>query len=284
MVVNNENPKTNIDYLVLGHISLDDTEEGFRLGGTAAYAALTVKALGRRVGIVTSWGQEITAQEIQNLPIHNIATERSTVFENRYQDNLRIQVIHSCAKPITYSDIPKAWRSCEIVHLGPIANEVESDMASRFPDSLVGITPQGWFRDWDEKGNVFSRDWERSKSVLKNADAIVISPEDIDFDEERIEEIVSICPVVAVTEAEAGARLYWHGDVRRFRAPTMQEVDPTGAGDIFAAAFFVRLKQTRDPWGAARFATNISAYSVQRSGLDSIPTSDEIKLSMVEVL
>ena len=284
MVVNTKIPTMPIDYLVIGHISLDDTKHGFRLGGTAAYAALTVSALGLRAGIVTSWGEEVDVQEFRNLPIHNIHSTKSTVFENRYQGNLREQIIHRYAKSITYHDIPEVWRCSEIVHLGPIANEVENEMASRFRDSLVGVTPQGWFRDWDENGNVFSRDWKKSKSVLKHANAIVISPEDVNFDEERIEEIVNICPVVAVTEAEAGARLYWHGDVRRFRAPAMQEIDPTGAGDIFAAAFLVRLKQTRDPWGAARFATNISAFSVQRSGLDSIPTSDEIKLSMVEVL
>ena len=57
-----------------------------------------------------------------------------------------------------------------------------------------------------------------------------------------------------------GARLYWNGDVRRFRPPSVKEVDATGAGDIFAAAFFTRLYITRDPWEAARFATPLSAF------------------------
>lgn len=64
----------------------------------------------------------------------------------------------------------------------------------------------------------------------------------------------------------------------------MKEVDATGAGDIYAAAFFTRLYATRDPWEAARFATQLSAYSVTRTGLESIPTTAEIQECMVEVL
>ena len=69
----------------------------------------------------------------------------------------------------------------------------------------------------------------------------------------RIEAMASRTRILAVTEGPAGARLYWHSDQRRFQAPTMEEIDATGAGDIFAAAYFIRLLATRDPWEAARF-------------------------------
>jgi sugar/nucleoside kinase (ribokinase family) len=92
------------------------------------------------------------------------------------------------------------------------------------------------------------------------------------------------CRVLAVTEGAAGARLYWNGDLRRFRALQVQEIDPTGAGDIFAAAFFWRFSKTRDPWAAARFATHLASFSVTRRGLEGIPTRDEIQTCLVEVL
>ena len=88
---------------------------------------------------------------------------------------------------------------------------------------------------------------------------------------------------MAVTEGNNGSRLYWNGDVRRFPAPLMDDVDPTGAGDIYAAAFFWRLFATRDPWEAARFATLVSAVSVTRPGLEGVPTSEEIQSCQVEV-
>jgi sugar/nucleoside kinase (ribokinase family) len=78
--------------------------------------------------------------------------------------------------------------------------------------------------------------------------------------------------------------LFWHGDSRRFRPPNVQEVDPTGAGDVFAAAFFVRLLNTRDPWEAARFANRMAAVSVTRPGMQGVPTSDEVKNCLMEVM
>jgi sugar/nucleoside kinase (ribokinase family) len=64
----------------------------------------------------------------------------------------------------------------------------------------------------------------------------------------------------------------------------MEEVDPTGAGDIFAAAFFFRLHATRDPWEAARFATNLAALSVARVGLEGIPTAEEVQSCLIEII
>jgi sugar/nucleoside kinase (ribokinase family) len=77
--------------------------------------------------------------------------------------------------------------------------------------------------------------------------------------------------------------VFWNGDVRRFRPPPAVEIDGTGAGDVFAAAFFYRLHTTRDPWEAARFANHLASCSVTRTGLDSIPTREEVLESMVEV-
>jgi sugar/nucleoside kinase (ribokinase family) len=47
-------------------------------------------------------------------------------------------------------------------------------------------------------------------------------------------------------------------------------VDPTGAGDVFAAAFFVRLTQTGDPWKAARFANRLATASITLEGVGGL--------------
>ncbi len=120
--------------------------------------------------------------------------------------------------------------------------------------------------------------------MLPRIGAAVLSLEDAGGDENRIEAIAGACRILAVTEGPAGARLYWNGDLRRFQAPATDEVDATGAGDVFAAAFFVRLYETRDPWAAARFATCLASRSVTRPGLQGIPTPDEVQACLVEVL
>lgn len=273
-----------IDYLMIGHLTIDRTAKGRQIGGTAAYSALTVSKLGLRVGIYTAWGEEVTFPDLEAVQIKNIGAEKSTMFENISRGEVRVQRVFQTAPDLDGSLIPRAWRSAKIVHLGPVAREVDPGIVAEFPSALIGMTPQGWLREWDGDGWVRLIEWPHAGSVLKDAGAVVISLEDLSGDEEKLEELVGICQVLAVTEGKKGVRLYWNGDVRRFKPPELKEVDTTGAGDIFAAAFFTRLYSTRDPWEAARFASNLAAYSVTRQGLDSIPTPEEIATSMTEIL
>ncbi len=273
-----------VEYLVIGHAAVDLTPSGKQLGGTVSYAALTAQAMGLRVGIITSMGEDAPLQVLDGIPIVNVPTEKSTTFENVKTENGRRQTLHHQAALIDFEHVPQAWRNTSIVHLAPIAQEVDAKLAEKFPTSLVGVTPQGWMRGWDENGKVFATAWENSEQVLGRVGGVVMSIEDINRDLELVESMAHQTRVLCLTEGEAGSVLHWNGDRRRFRAPVVTEVDATGAGDIFAAAFFVRLHQTRDPWEAARFATNLAAHSVTRVGLNGIPTRKEIESCLMEVL
>ncbi|MEW5868429.1 MAG: PfkB family carbohydrate kinase [Chloroflexota bacterium] len=272
-----------VDYLVIGHLTVDLTPNGLRMGGTAAYSALMARALGLRVGIVTAWAGEVPLTALEGIPVAIFPAEQSTTFENIQTPDGRIQYLRGLAPRLDYYHVPEAWRQAGIVHLGPVAQEVEPGLVRNFPSEALCITPQGWLRSWDGQGRVHASEWPEATFVLQRSNVAVISVEDVNGDEERIEEMAANCSLLAVTEAHQGARLFWNGDVRRFRTPQVEEIDPTGAGDVFAAAFFVRLQATRDPWEAARFATQVSALSVVRSGLASIPTTEEINACMVEV-
>ena len=221
---------------------------------------------------------------LEGIQIFNISTERSTIFENIKTQHGRKQILHHQAALIEYEHIPQAWRNAPIVHLAPIAQELNAKLAVQFPASLVGVTPQGWMRGWDENGRVFATAWENSEQVLGRVGGVVMSIEDINRDLELVESMAHQTRVLCLTEGEAGSVLHWNGDRRRFRAPVVTEVDATGAGDIFAAAFFARLNQTRDPWEAARFATCLAACSVTRVGLNGIPTREEVESCLMEVL
>lgn len=274
-----------IEYLVIGHLSRDLTPQGERLGGTAAYAALTARSLGLQTGIVTSHADDLPQRDaLAEIPVITLPSEHSTTFENIETPYGRRQKIHARAQLLAYQYIPEVWTSTPIVHLAPIAQEVSPDLVRYFRDAFVVVTPQGWLREWDTNdGQVRVSEWPEAHFVLENAAAAVFSLEDIGEDERRIEELVHACPVVAVTEGAEGVRIYWHGDVRRFRPPMVEVIDTTGAGDIFAAVFFTRLYQTRDPWEAARMATQLAAYSVTRPGLLGIPTANEVAYTTIEV-
>ncbi len=283
-------PLQSVDYLAVGHVAADITPTGVQLGGTVSFAALTARALGMRVGIVTSSGKDAPLQALDGIQILNVPSEFSTTFENIKTESGRKQTLHHQAAPILLEHIPQVWRNAPIIHLAPIACELDSTLPENLSRSLLGITPQGWMRTWDENGQVTATAWENNEQALRYAGAVVMSVEDINRDlsaggcAELVEEMAHHTRILCLTEGENGAVLYWNGDRRRFRPIEVEEVDATGAGDIFAAAFFVRLYSTRDPWEAARFATQLAARSVTRVGLNGIPTSQEIEECLMEVL
>jgi sugar/nucleoside kinase (ribokinase family) len=214
----------------------------------------------------------------------NLPSLKSTTFSNIETPQGRVQKLYHRAESLEYYLVPQAWRNPAILHLAPVAQEVSADFVRHFPQSFIGITPQGWLRAWDEEGRVYPAEWPEATFVLPYTNATVLSIEDVGGNESLIEEISASCHIVAVTEGAEGSRVYWNGDVRRFRPPPkLSEVDAVGAGDIYAAAFFIRLFDTRDAWEAGRFATQLASYSITRRGLDSPPTPEEIEGCMIEV-
>jgi sugar/nucleoside kinase (ribokinase family) len=259
------------DLILVGHLARDLTPGGERLGGTAAYAGLTAHALGRRVGLLTAADPGLDLSPLAGLTIHVVPSTRSTTFENRYTAAGRQQILHARAVPLRVEDVPPAWRDVKHVHLAPIANEIDPAMLAAFPGSRVYLTPQGWLRRWDAEGVVRLESWEALLPFLAGASALVLSLEDLGGDEGAIDPLARHCPIVAVTRGARGATVAAQGQVHHLPAPAMVELDPTGAGDVFAAAFFVSLAAGMDAWEAGRRANLLASHSVGGVGLGGVP-------------
>jgi sugar/nucleoside kinase (ribokinase family) len=54
-------------------------------------------------------------------------------------------------------------------------------------------------------------------------------------------------------------------------------VDPTGAGDVFAPAFMIRLIETGDPCEAAQFANVVASFSIEGPGVTGIPMRKQVE-------
>ncbi len=92
---------TQIDYLVVGHITRDLSTKGFVPGGTSLYSALTAQALGCRVAVLTSAAEDYDLAEIlPGIAIHVVPAEKSTTFQNHYSSGQRSQTIYSIASPL----------------------------------------------------------------------------------------------------------------------------------------------------------------------------------------
>ena len=266
-----------IEYLVLGSLTVDRLPDGSSvLGGTAAYAGSMAHALGQRAGIVAAVAPDADLAALAGIPLAVQPAAVSTVFENRYTTAGRVQYLHHRTDDLRFEFVPVAWRAPQIVHLGPLAHDIDAGLLARFPNALRGITAQGWLRRWDAGGRVTRCAWPAAEAVLPAADVVVLSIEDVQGDWAAVEPWAKLTRILVVTEAERGATVFAAGTRRQFGAPRVAVVDPTGAGDMFAAAFLIFYQRTRDPWSAARFAIELASVSITRAGLRGVPASGEI--------
>lgn len=257
-------------YLAIGHACFDFTPAGYQVGGTVSYALAAAAALGWSTGVITSVGPSFPlAETFPHSHIYNRPAPVTTSFTNQQTERGRHQILHHRAHLLEPDDLPPDWPPPTVVHLAPIAAEVNPAMLPRFTGPqrpFIGLTPQGWMRSWDETGQVRATAWDAAATVLPLADAVVVSQEDWP-DEAAFALFRRQARLLVVTAGAQGCYLYqgeaqWHVPV----AP-VAEVDSTGAGDLFAAAFFIHLKQTNDPAAAAQFANQVAAQSVTQSHL-----------------
>ena len=274
-------PLSPVDYLLIGHITQDlDIDGGRHLGGTVSFAGGMARALGCKTGIVTSAGPEADLSLLDGIEIVCLEAPISTTFENRYSDDGRTQYLHHSAKRINAGDIPVEWLDAPIVHFGPLLDEIDLQLLDQVTNSFVGITPQGWLRKWDATGLVSRTEWESAAKVLPLADATVLSIEDIENDWELARDWAARTHILIVTQADEGATFFVDGESHQISAPHVEVVDATGAGDLFAAAFFIRYRELGDALAAGRFAIELATASVTRSGMESWPLQSEIKAAL----
>jgi len=288
-----EAPPAGPDILLIGHVTCDlvsaDRDSDYRIGGTVSFASVTATRLGRRATVITRAAANTDLSELPaEVELHVLPSPVTTTFANVYTEHGRIQYCYAQALPITADDILPHLRRPQAVLLGPLVNEIGPDVARLFDDhTLVVAVPQGWMRRWDDTGRVSSKPWDSAPDILPHLDVLVLSLEDIDYDLSRLAPALERVPLVVLTEYHDGSTIYRrleNGAIEEIRiAPRpAAEFDPTGAGDVFATAFMIRLQETGDPVQSARFANVTASFSVERPGVSGIPGREQVLAYMAQ--
>ena len=273
------------EFVAVGHVTFDvKRRAGCEIdrpepGGAAAYAAGTAIAMGLTAGIVTSsslgypFDTVLPSTEVVNVP-----AAATTTFEYSLHDGVRTQWLRSRAANLTRTDLPDSWSGAPIVLLGPVANELPLDAPDWFSDdAFICAVPQGWQRSRDGTGRVVVSP-AVPPGLSRHIDAAVISEADVPA--EHVEAWTETFRIVAITRGRRGARVYVNGRARDIPPVTANEVDATGAGDVWAAAFAINLSETRDVMVAASFASAAAAMSIEHRGMLGIPTRDAVTARM----
>ena len=285
---NTMNPQSaEIDVLLIGHLTRDlidnNPQSSYRLGGTVSFAAITALCLGRKPTILTRASLDTDLAELPaSVDLRVLPSETTTTFANVYTEQGRIQYCYTPAPAITADEIPDTLRHPRAVLLGPLVNEIGGDIPPIFSDAtLVVAVPQGWMRRWDETGRVYSKPWENADVILPHVNVLVLSLEDINYDLKQLDPFFKHVSMLVLTEYREGSTLYQRGEdgqihLTKIPPRPANEVDPTGAGDIFATAFMIRLQETGDPVQSARFANITASFGVEHQGVTGIPSHEQV--------
>jgi sugar/nucleoside kinase (ribokinase family) len=261
-----------VDFVAIGHLTLDQAAGGTRPGGAAYYAAMTAWRLGLRVGLVTSCGPDFPADALPaDVEVANVPSDRTTIFKLEGSPRGRRLSLLSRAADIEASHLPDGWRDAPLALLCPVINEVDPALAASFAEASLGVLPQGWMRRRAAGGAITPEPWEDGEIVLPHAQLLVVSLEDIEPFEKPALEWFQHLPLGAVTQGREGAVLFVNGERYRVEADRAAEVDPTGAGDVFAAALLIEYDREGNPWEAAAAAACCAAASVEAAGAAGIP-------------
>jgi len=263
--------------LTVGHVTWDKRGRDDVLGGSASYASLTARKLGWEAGTLTSAGPDFDpARDLAGVEVFVEPAPTTTRFQNDYDARgTRRQALIARAGDIDLTGLPDRWRNPDALLLGPVAGELDAFPVSAFEAGGVGAIAQGWLREVAADGTVSARDWPTAARDLAGVHALFLS----EFDLPRgrgAREFLQFVPIVVLTRGWEGVTLFTHDAARDIPSLPRQEVDPTGAGDVFAAAFLVRYHEIGDPEDACAFAACAASCVVEGIGTSALGDRAEV--------
>ena len=280
---------TSFDYTTVGHVTVDVMPDGSRrVGGTAFYSALQAARLGLRTLILTAGRvdevEALLAPYRDELQLEILPAPHTTTLHTSGSGAARSQRVLAWAGPI--GDRAQLELSSTILHLAPVARESPSSWLGdcRF----VGLTPQGLVRRWNGPDEPISlaAPTPAAERVAELCNAVVVSEHERASCAALLARAGNAGAIVAVTDGAAPTTLALPGgDTRTLAVPEIgAAVDDLGAGDVFAAAFFVALAvERRSAVDAAAFATAAAAVRMEGSGPDAVGDRSAIEARLEAV-
>ncbi len=294
-------------YVTVGHVTRDLIED--RAGGTvgqpgggAFYSALQAARLGLRTLIVTQ-GVPAEIEELlepfgDEFDLQIIPAKHTTTLSTRGSGTQRSQRLLAWAGPI----VQPLRIDTEILHLASVARE--TPLAWRGGVDFVGVTPQGLVRRWEQREGTPLVQLDTGAlpgdvPLSVDGDTALegdISPVELDpgmlpphFNAAVISEhergschalfaLARVCGAyIAVTAGSRPASVHLPesagGSIVQTGSPRPVEPrEDLGAGDVFAAAFFIALSEGRGPLEAATFGNAAAAVRIAGTGAGAIGT------------
>jgi sugar/nucleoside kinase (ribokinase family) len=264
--------------LAIGHVTWDRLQGQDVLGGSVSYAAACVSKLGWEAAVLTAAAPDFDPErDLPGVDVFLQPAAQTTRFANVYAaDGQREQRLLARADDVALDPLPDEWRDPDVLLICPVAGEVRGALAPAFSAATVGAIAQGWLRAFDGDGWVSPCDRGNLARDLTGVHVLFASENDLPQAEQRARAWLSHVPLVALTRGWRGLTLLARDSEQPVPSLPAEEIDPTGAGDVFAAAFLVRYHETGNPLEAAAFGACAAACVVEGFGLTTLGDRHEI--------
>ncbi len=271
------------------------------LSGCSTNACLALVKLGENATLIGTVGEDFRSEIQADLELRGIDYELSHAEQTGgfkliydHTGNRDLSVLGVAAPVPVYSN---GNHPIDFVLLGPILGEVDSDLARHVRQTIAApilLDPQGLLRRIVD-GNivhVMSESYAeiaRISTVVKanEVEARVITGIDPRQDPEGAVKALyqTGCKIAVVTLAEAGSIIYDGVNLYPIPAYATHAIDPTGAGDTYAAGFMTKYLETPDDLTAVGcFASSVASVMVENSGPDFPLTRAEADRRMQTLL
>jgi len=220
-------------------------------GGCAYYAASAFGALGAASRLVTTVGEDFCCDpDLERLEWVARRAGRTTVFTNLYPDSgPRLQYIDRVAADVGPASLPAGWERPDVAFFGPVFDELDVRAWKRALSArITAIGVQGFVRGADSASGpegagrrVVPRRWRPSPELLEGIEVACLSEEDLQGQADLLDRLVAAIPLVALTRERKGCELIEGGRRVWVGIHAAEVVDPTGAGDTFAAGLLYGL-------------------------------------------
>jgi sugar/nucleoside kinase (ribokinase family) len=289
-----QSAESKLTTLALGHVTHDRVEGRLVPGGCAYYAAKTWEALGARSRLHSVIGEDFACQaDLEGLECQLARSGLTTTFTNIYPSGAtRIQYVEAMAPPIDAGQLPPDWRAPDVAFLGPVIGELDIDsLREVLRPRVLAIGVQGFVRTSiaeppalreartdlvDKARRVVPRPWLPPLETLRGIDVACLSVEDLEGQPGLLERLVAVIPLVALTRDRAGCDLIRPGRPNSWVGiHPAQVVDPTGAGDTFAAGLLFGMAQGLEAVAAARLGAAAASIIIEGIGGEAFSRLDE---------
>jgi 1D-myo-inositol 3-kinase len=269
--------------LAVGHVTWDRVPTGQLLGGSVSYAAACAQRLGWRAAILTVASPDfVSARDLPGVEVFLRSAAHTTRFENTYgEDGEREQRLLARSDDVALDPLPDEWRDPEVLLLAPVIGETRADVLRAFEAATVGAIAQGWLREVRPDGRVVPSAWVDAGRELAGVHVLFLSERDLPDAELWAHTQLGHVPLIVLTRGWRGLTLLTRDARHEVPSLPCQELDPTGAGDVFAAAFLVRYHETGDSLDAAEFAACAASCAVEGPGFSTLGDRHEIERRLI---